>query len=417
VAARGGPDRAGLMSRRTTIIAAVSVLAVLVVGVLGLRLEHQHLTTSGARTTPPALTSTASGRSASRTQGATETSAGTPPIGVVPSGSSVGLVDQLPLKGFVARCQSSQPLWRRAQISWPTLLELAVGEAKSYVAVVDATDNPAPPTVVIPGPNGTGTNVMVQCALAARLVSSDENLEVRSENASSGWSVQSFDVSDQLYWSWTVRAKKAGPRELSLQFRPVVRIAGQGGQEPSGGSTTFQRVTQVKVASEDVQPAQSKEAGTQGTHAGPPSTSSSTASVSLATGTSAAAFSSDPVAWAGAWVTAHQAPLAVIGTFLVAAVIGVLSALATIRKKYREVFRRGKRSRQRTPPVPADERDAADTSSRTVEKRAGKKAGAAATARTPAPTRRPTAKKPIRKEEEPTSQDVDVSSQELKQDR
>jgi hypothetical protein len=125
------------------------------------------------------------------------------------------------LLAFFDSCKQGVEVWMAGQLSYPKDVRLDVGETKSYVAVVDIRENPAPSDEVLPVQGGESTPVAVQCALAARLSPQGDGLRVDEPD----WVLRTPTPAGVVNWSWSVTGLKPKGHDLKLELQPAVKIA------------------------------------------------------------------------------------------------------------------------------------------------------------------------------------------------
>jgi hypothetical protein len=157
------------------------------------------------------------------------------------SNSNVGVEDP-GFTAFLQDCKAKVGTWRNGQIFYPSSVELGVGESASYRASIDVGQTTPGPPKEIPG-NATRTEpIVVQCAIAARLV------PVGAVNVDPPeWSVRAFTPAARVDWSWTVSTDEAKDQQLRLEIQPA--ISGDGGFSfvASSGPQTASYMTNVTV--------------------------------------------------------------------------------------------------------------------------------------------------------------------------
>jgi hypothetical protein len=178
---------------------------------------------------------------------------------------------------------------RSVQIDYPTRVVAAKDNAFAFQAVADARSQPVPPTAVIPSAEARAARVVTHCQLGAKLEALDETtLRVGApagESSGDGWQYKAFDESGNVNWTWPVTGLSVGTHELVVSFRPI-----SSARQPRNLNldSTVTYSTHVTVTGSTVEKTSS-------------------------------------------WVAQNKGPLSVIGGFLLAAVLGLLTAISKIR--------------------------------------------------------------------------------------
>lgn len=155
-----------------------------------------------------------------------------------------------PLEDYRAACQrAAGRINAKAQISWPRTLSMDVAQTLTYRLTVDVNDTPLPPDQYVPvGEPGSMTDVRVSCRLLAKLVPTDEWLEVPNPNlAADGWVERNVNGAGLFQWSWPVTATRPGPHELTAFIRPVALETSEYSYD------TAELATRVDVAGSPIQ--------------------------------------------------------------------------------------------------------------------------------------------------------------------
>ncbi|WP_456788838.1 hypothetical protein [Cellulomonas sp. P5_C5] len=123
---------------------------------------------------------------------------------------------------FLTDCEQGAENWREGQLDFPAVLVVDLGEEETYVAVLDLTDEPAPPTDVVPGPSPTSASIQARCVIAARLTPLGDGLEVDEGE----WRTRQFTPVGSVRWAWSVEATDPGDGDVRLELRPAVEAGG-----------------------------------------------------------------------------------------------------------------------------------------------------------------------------------------------
>ncbi len=154
--------------------------------------------------------------------------------------------DRARLQQFTERCPNPNT-YSTGQVVYPASLTARVDQTITYGAAVDIRANPAPPSVVIPGPDPTSEPVEVQCMVAARLVALGSGIVVEDIDATEdgGWRRQQFTPNGVLEWSWSVTPREPRPQQVRLELRPAIQVGKS--TESVLGRTQASYVTKVEV--------------------------------------------------------------------------------------------------------------------------------------------------------------------------
>jgi hypothetical protein len=120
---------------------------------------------------------------------------------------------------FLQECERGIGTWQAAQVDYPGVLQVQLGEPAAYVATLDIRTAPDAPSKEIPGPSPESEPVFVQCVVAARLVPMGDGLTVDT----TGWVPRTFTPSGVVDWAWGVTAIEARDQQLRLELHPAVQ--------------------------------------------------------------------------------------------------------------------------------------------------------------------------------------------------
>jgi hypothetical protein len=169
-------------------------------------------------------------------------SSGAPPSSVEPGAE----VPRQVLLDFLDGCRNGLQQWREGQVDYPGTLTVGLDSSSSYIATVNIGPDAAsgPPPRKIPGSSPERRPVWLQCAVAARLTTTGDNLDIDEDD----WVVRTFTPSGVLDWNWSLNGRKLGSQDVRLELQPAVAIA-EGGEFdiPDSPTQTAGFVTTVTV--------------------------------------------------------------------------------------------------------------------------------------------------------------------------
>lgn len=143
-----------------------------------------------------------------------------------------------------ARCATNTEDYLHAKVVYPRTLTVALNRGASFQAAIDASGSAPPPEVVIDSPDAQQADIVVQCVVGARLVSTGRDVEVDTPDSDSdgGWRYLQFGPSGIVEWAWTVTPAALGEHELRLELRPAALAV-------AGGPIVVSRVGEVSFVS------------------------------------------------------------------------------------------------------------------------------------------------------------------------
>jgi hypothetical protein len=133
------------------------------------------------------------------------------------------------LSAYKRRCSQIDLKGALAQVVYKPRQQMTRGDTTTVTAAVTLDQSALPSRVLRSTGAVASPAIVVACVIEARLGASSYifNLDER------GWLSRSFLTSDTARWTWNVGPKVGGTQTLTLEVRPIVRLA------PASGSSDF----------------------------------------------------------------------------------------------------------------------------------------------------------------------------------
>jgi len=126
------------------------------------------------------------------------------------------------MERFLGACADNADVWQSAETTIPAIVAVDLDEART-VAVNIRINEVARRDIPDDGDNTT-EQILVRCALGARLVPVTDNIEADDLD----WQHQEFTATGELDWAWTITATHPKTAQVRLELRPAL-AASEGG--------------------------------------------------------------------------------------------------------------------------------------------------------------------------------------------
>jgi hypothetical protein len=145
------------------------------------------------------------------------------------------------LDDYREACERLDSELAAATLAVPSSMRMALDDSDLVQAAI-SLDVDVPPSRLIEAEDAATASILVSCTVEARLRGASGVFEVEEP----GWLSRSLFTAQTVRWSWFVTPRRLGEHRLTLQFRPVLRVA-DGTDQAFSEASILEETIQVTV--------------------------------------------------------------------------------------------------------------------------------------------------------------------------